>query len=297
MTKKLLILICLCFGISLWSNAQSFYNFGQNRTLAVSAGFGNASYYGDLKDPRDYFDPQFNFTAGLQYYWHPKFSVRADLTWFKLEGSDEDTDYAPRNIRNLSFKSSNFELDFTAAYSFLETPVRFYQRPVINGYVFAGLGVLRTNPTAEYNGVRYALQPLRTENIDYSRFQFVLPFGIGARFRASDYFNVILEAGYRKTFTDYLDDVSTRHPDKSTWTDPVRIALSDRRPELGLSPNEPGSIRGDPSDKDGYLLINIKVEYYLKNNFLQPNNQRKLYNKKRKSYYKKTGIKRNTRRR
>lgn len=283
---KLLAVITLAsLFLVLEGNGQSFYNFGQQRTLTVSGGIGNASYFGELNNPGEYLDPKLNLTAGLQYMLGPRFSARADLTWFQLAGDDSKSDSQTRLVRNLSFKSGNVELAFTGTFSFLETPVRFDRRPKLNGYVFGGLGVLYTNPTAEYLGQSYALQPLQTENQKYSRFQIVVPFGLGARIRVSQFVNVVIEGGYRKTFTDYLDDVSTVHQNKSTWTDPVRIGLSDRRPELGLSPYEPGSIRGDPSDKDGYFLLNIKGEYYLPQNFLAKNNQRKLYNKKRKSYY------------
>lgn len=282
---KLRIVFLLLAIITTYSaGAQSFYNFGRSRTLAVSAGFGNASYFGDLKDPRKYLDPQYNLTAGLQYFKGPRLGIRADLTYFKLEGNDAESSDAARNVRNLSFKSSNVELAFTGSFSFLETPVRFDRRPVVNGYGFAGLGFLYTNPTADYLGVKYALQPLQTEGQSYSRFNVVVPFGLGARIRAADFINIVIEGGYRITFTDYLDDVSTVHQDKGQWEDPIRVALSDRRPEIGLSPAEPGQIRGDPTDKDGYFLFSVKAEYYLPDNFLAKNSQRKLYNRKRKSY-------------
>ena len=287
MVKKILLL-SFFLGTAVLAGAQSFYNFGQNRTLTVSGGIGNASYFGDLKDPREYLDPQFNLTGGLQYYFHQRFSGRLDLTYFKLEGDDRETDNPPRSVRNLSFKSSNLELALTGNFTIVPpSSLRYYQRQKVNGYLFAGIGLLYTNPTAVYNGVKYALQPLRTEDRSYSRFQVVIPFGAGERFKVSNNVKIVLEGGYRKTFTDYLDDVSTRHPNKSTWTDPVRIALSDRRPEKGLSPYEPGSIRGDPTDKDGYFLLNIKGEYYLAKNFLERRgyNQRKLYNTKRRSIY------------
>jgi hypothetical protein len=268
-------------------NAQSFYNFGKQRTLLVSGGIGNATYFGDLKNSGDYFDPKLNLTGGLQWFFHPSMSVRADLTYFTLSGDDKDAKSKAREARNLNFKSSNLELDFTGTYNLFELPPRFNQRPVFNAYAFIGFGVLYTNPTTELDGKKHALQPLKTEGVSYSRFQLVIPYGIGVRIKAHTFFNVVLEGGYRKTFTDYLDDVSTVYPNRSTW-DPasVRYKLSDRTPELGLSAHEPGQIRGDASKDDGYFLFNVKVEYYLANNFLvKQGNQRKLYNQKRKSFY------------
>jgi hypothetical protein len=37
----------------------------------------------------------------------------------------------------------------------------------------------------------------------------------------------------------------------------------DRGPEVGTAPAEPGSLRGNPNNKDGYLSLNLKVEYLL----------------------------------
>ncbi len=57
------------------------------------------------------------------------------------------------------------------------------------------------------------------------------------------FFNLAIEGGFRKTFTDYIDDVSTVHVDPAAFTDPIAAALSDRGPEVGAKKAEPGSIR------------------------------------------------------
>jgi hypothetical protein len=89
------------------------------------------------------------------------------------------------------------------------------------------------------------------------------------------------------TFTDYLDDVSTVHQDKSGWTDPIRVALSDRGGEIGALPRPAGSIRGNPKTNDGYFLMNVKIEYYLPTNFIFRNSQSSMYRNKRKAMYRK----------
>jgi hypothetical protein len=108
----------------------------------------------------------------------------------------------------------------------------------------------------------------------------VIPYGLGARFMVSPLFNVSIEAGWRKTFTDYLDDVSTVYVDKSS-SSAIAQQLADRS-ENG---RPIGSIRGNPDKDDGYILYTVKLEYYLPYTILQGNSQRKLYNRKRKSYY------------
>jgi hypothetical protein len=136
------------------------------------------------------------------------------------------------------------------------------------------------NPKAELDGETYALQPMRTENVKYARVQAVIPFGIGARFKVNPFLNIGIEGVWRLTFTDYMDDVSTVHQDKTGW-DPIRAQLSDRSEGMVYGP---GAIRGDSKDKDNYYILQLKVNYYLPNNFLFGNNQNKLMNVKRKAY-------------
>ena len=267
-------------------DAQSFYNFGHRRDLLVSGGIGSATYFGEFSEDGEYFNGKLTLNGGLEWFYSPRLSVRANLSWFQIDGDDKSAESAGRKVRNLSFKNSAVELGLTGTVNLFEIPPRFNQRPIFNAYGFAGFGVLYHNPTAELNGKKHALQPLETEGVSYSKIQPVIPFGVGVRIRTHAFFNVVVEGGWRKTFTDYLDDVSTVYADRSTW-DPasIRYQLADRSPEVGGSAHEPGQIRGNPKADDGYFLLSVKVEYFLPHNFLvKQGNQRKLYNQKRRSY-------------
>lgn len=277
-----LILLLLAGFISEMASAQSFYAIRRERSIIGSVGTGVSSYYGDLKEEKRSIDPKPTINVGLQYFFTNRISVRAEITWFQLTGDDSKAEDISRVNRNLSFTANNFELSATGAINLMPNGVRFYQRSVFNTYLFAGVGLLYSNPKAELNGKKYALQPLQTEGVSYSRFQPVIPYGVGARVMLNPFFNLAIEGSYRFTFTDYLDDVSTVHPDKTDWTDPVRIALSDRRPELGLSPYEAGTRRGNASNNDSYLLITVKLEYYIPDGVFW-NSGNKLYRAKRKS--------------
>ncbi len=267
--------------------AQSFYSIRRERDVIATFGGGTSTYYGELANPGDYIDAKPTFNVGLQYYFTNRISGRAELTWFQLAGDDAKADDQSRVNRNLSFSSNNLELSATGAVNLFPMGQRFYQRPPINFYGFAGVGLVYINPKAEYEGKKYALQPLQTEDVKYSRVQFVVPYGIGARLKAGPFVNIAIEGGWRFTFTDYLDDVSTIHPDKSSWTDPIRIALSDRRQEgdQDLDPYAPGTQRGNPDKNDQYFLLTAKIEVYLPSGVFGTNSQRKLYNRKRKAIY------------
>ncbi|MGM0580238.1 MAG: hypothetical protein ACQETL_06140 [Bacteroidota bacterium] len=69
----------------------------------------------------------------------------------------------------------------------------------------------------------------------YSRFQIVIPVGIGARYKMTNNLDISLDIGYRHTFTDYLDDVSGEYVDLSAFEDPLAdpnvalaMAMSDK---------------------------------------------------------------------
>jgi hypothetical protein len=132
--------------------SQSFYAIRRERTFIGTIGTGVSSYYGELKEQKRSIDPVPNLTVGLQYYLTNRISVRADLSWIQLRGDDADaTDLSKRN-RNLSFVANNIEFAATGAINLLPHGQRFYQRPVVNLYGFAGIGVLYSNPKAELDG-------------------------------------------------------------------------------------------------------------------------------------------------
>jgi hypothetical protein len=266
----------------------------------LTGGTGSATYYGELSNPGTTLKFQPNFNVGLQKYVTPRINIRVELNWFMLKGSDAQATDEGRKLRGLSFHSSNFELSAIGAINLYENGNRYYRRPSLNIYGFGGIGLLYFNPKADYKGKSYALEPLHTEGVSYSRVTPVIPFGLGVRIKTGPNTNIVLEGGYRKTFTDYLDDVSNKYVAPSS--DPITAYFQ--------NPNNPaynpaatgnindynaGSKRGNPSANDSYFLLNAKVEYYLPMNSTGRRGNGLISNKKRKSTYrynKRGGIKR-----
>jgi hypothetical protein len=125
------------------------------------------------------------------------------------------------------------------------------------------LGLTYFNPRAKLHDEWYALQPLHTEGIQYQKFHLVVPVGFGLGIQVTDQRQIGFEMSYRFTFTDYLDDVSTRYRDPNSFTDPIAAALADRRPEIGLDKARAGTRRGNSGKNDGYLLFGVKVFHQL----------------------------------
>ena len=255
--------------------------------MTVYGGTGTALYKGELVNPYQLGKVRYNLVVGSEYLFSRRFSVKAELTWFRIAGTDKDAN-DDRVERNLSFFSNNQELSVHGTVSLMKEPKRFYQRYYFNMYAFVGAGLLHMNPKAKYQGKNYALQPLQTEGEKYSRFQFVIPYGIGAKIYINPLHNLIIEAGYRTTFTDHLDDISVRrYPLPADLSSDLSRALSDRRRERDpLYPIKQGlGVRGNPKENDGYFLMNIKYQYYLPIEIGPNAESKRYYKKKRKGIF------------
>jgi hypothetical protein len=270
MSNKSLLCLFILFTVAAEGLAQSFYAVRRDRDLIVSFGTGTSTYFGEFQNPGDNIDPKPSVNVGIQFLPAPQFmlnrlNVRSELTYFRLQGTDA-TANDDRVERNLNFFSNNFEWNLTGLVHLFPQDKKFYKRSVFNLYGFTGMGIMYMNPKTEYQGAVVALQPLRTEGIKYSRIQFVVPYGIGMKFRVGLFYNVCIEAGWRKTFTDYIDDASSRrYPDPDILAGNLSRALSDRRRERDPNyPIRPGlGKRGNPDNKDSYMLLNVKFEYHL----------------------------------
>jgi hypothetical protein len=269
--------------------AQSFYAIRRPRNLTIYGGTGTALYKGELVNPQELGKIRYNLLFGSEYIFSRRFTVKGELIWFNIAGSDANAD-DDRVERNLSFTSNNQELSVHGTVHLLKEPKQFFKRSAFNLYAFAGVGLLHINPKAEFNGKKVPLQPLQTENVHYSRFQFSIPYGFGVKFKINPLYNLIIEGGYRTTFTDYLDDISSRE-----YVDPALLKggvgglshqLADRRRERDPDyPVGPGvGVRGNPEQNDGYFLMNVKIQYYLAYEIGPNRESNKFYRKKRKNF-------------
>lgn len=267
------IIACLMFlllGAAAPAHAQRFRNLttanpayklkNWHGALSYIGGYGFCSYYGDLKDNRIDLWAKPSTQLGLQYRYNDRLHFRSELVWYRISGADSlnspDTGIYDRN---LSFRADNFEWNAVALLHLFNKYSRF--SPPINAYAFAGLGLTTNTPKAYYQGEWHKLRPLQTEGVEYGAVALVIPFGGGVAFHLSKSWDIYVEYGYRITFTDYLDDVSTVFKGVDNFDDPLAAALSDRRPEMGLAPLKPGQRRGNSGVNDWYLIAGVKLLY------------------------------------
>lgn len=241
--------------------------YSQNLHLNLFAGTSN--YAGDLQDKGFTFS-QAHFAGGfgLSYDVGDHFAIRSGLMFGTVSGNDK---YGKNIIRNLNFTSAITEVNAGAEYYI--TPLSAH---VLTPYVFAGIAVYHFNPyTYDTTGKKTYLRPLSTEGQgfipgknNYNLTQIAIPFGAGVKMSLSDNVNVGLEIGYRKLFTDYLDDVSTNYVDEATLLanrGPEAVELAYRGNELkNGSPYPPGgTIRGGSKYKDWYYFTGLTISFRL----------------------------------
>lgn len=211
---------------------------------------------------------------GIRFKVQKYISVKGDLYWGILRGDDKLTKEYFRNRRNANFKSNIFELSIQAEANFLkEQKGHVYNIKGVRGmkhkdrqlYLFGGFGGVYFNPKGKYiNGQWITLQPLHTEGKNYSRITALVSVGGGARFAINRYWGVGLELGMRKTFSDYIDDVSTYYPDPAIFNgDPKATYFANpsdpSRPDVCIPCT--GEQRGDQKDKDAYMFGLVTVGY------------------------------------
>lgn len=247
------------------------------RTHAFSAGVGTIYYYGDLTDK---FNNSLVRPAGsISYsrYFLPMLSFRVGLTYGEVGAADAMAIDQARINRNLHFKSTIAEASGMLVFEFIKDRNfgnAWQGKPHITPFIMGGISFFYFNPKARINGTWYDLQPLGTEgqNIPganpgpYSLVQASVPVGGGVSIRLSENMGVNFEVGYRTTFTDYLDDVSTVYPDAALLAESAAggnaqlvTSLSNR----SLDNQVAGSIRGNSEANDSYFFTMVSITYYL----------------------------------
>jgi hypothetical protein len=271
--KNTLIGVMLLF-LAGTAAAQSFIPIKKGKDLIVSAGVGSSLYFGDLSDTDEYGDARLALRAAVQLHPWPRFvgnrvAFRSALHFFRLHGSDQNAPNS-RVTRNLSFYSNNLEWNASMVIHLLPEEREGFRNNQVNVYAVAGVGMLYTNPKTRYQGSEVALQPLRTEGVSYSNLQPVVPLGFGVKLAQAGRYHISMEATWRYTFTDYLDDTSGRfYANPRQLPSPLAVALSDRRAEyyqansIDYNPESlrKGDIRGNPGYKDSYLIVTLNVGY------------------------------------
>lgn len=277
-----------------------------NENIKIEAGlnFGPTFFLGDLGGHRGYgstFIKDVNLPvtklmkgAFISVYPNEWLGFRLAAQYTFVEGQDKlintnGTNELYRKFRNLDFKSNIWEA-YTAVEFFPLMYLKQYDeeyQPRLRPYVFAGVGVFHFNPQgsltdANGNTTWYYLHPLHTEGQGFAEYpdrkmysltQLNIPMGGGLKYLVSDKVNLGIELLYRKTFTDYIDDVSTTFIDPALFNKYLSAADANIALQIydkassAYTRTDPGLQRGNPKNNDAYFSFVLKMGIRLSGNF------------------------------
>jgi hypothetical protein len=302
--QKRLFIFLLCFILVSSARAQYLIFGNENTTIEVGLNFGPTFFRGDLGSKGTNFikDPNYSFTklmkgAFISVYPNEWLGFRLAAQYTYLEGIDSigsthGENELWRKQRNLDFKSNMWEV-YSAAEFF---PLQYIRReedeydPRFRPYIFAGVGLFHFNPKGSLrdqdgNVTWHELQPLHTEGQGFAEYpgrknykltQINLPYGAGVKYLVSGNINLGLEFLYRKTFTDYIDDVSTKYIDPiyfDKYLTPADALIANKISDKiigtvvpGAGRYAPGNIRGNTNRKDAYFSFLLKFSLTLGSN-------------------------------
>lgn len=254
--KKYFFLLLLISAFTFLGNAQQWkhnpssivYANGTNNFMGdLGGGKTSAAHFFGLRD-LDLQVTRPTWQIGYRRRIHEIFVFRTSFSYALLSGSDANSGSPDRWARNLSFRSSVYELSTQIEYYFIKekgaqkSSFRSLKGfSPISAYFFFGGGAFYYNPKAKHptTGEWIALQPLGTEgqyaNPDgtpytytssyvnsegefdeitvepYKRIAGVFSVGIGMKYDLNKLWSIGFELSNRYTTTDYLDDVSDRY--------------------------------------------------------------------------------------
>ncbi len=250
------------FCIPAFAGAQNFHFSGR---------LGLAGYHGDLKAHAvSLSQTKLMGSIGARYDLSEHLNLRSYITLGALQADDKKGTAAMQD-RNLNFKTKLLDWELTGQYNFFNLNDRWW-----TPYVFAGIGIYHFKPyTKDTSGNKYELKPLSTEGQGfvsgvkpYKLTQFSIPLGIGVDYSLNEDMRIGIEFGYRKIFTDYLDDVSGSYVDQASLLNArgqTAVDLAWRGDEIKPAPYPAAGVnRGNNKPRDGYYYVAVTytVRYF-----------------------------------
>lgn len=305
--RHLAKIIILTFCLVLFSTSVEAQKFKKkSKYLSIGLSAGTMNYVGELDPAPSFLATSLKFTRWniggvFSKRVHPRATARATLNYGRIQGDDaiSATDIEGfdiyRKARNLNFRNDIIEIKFDGVFDLFQNRRGIEKRAHITPYGFLGVSFFYHNPKGRLDGKWIALQPLGTEGqyLDgvgeekpYSKLQIAIPFGVGVRYKIGVLWDVAFQIGLRKTFTDYLDDVSGNYVDKALF-DPGSDVFKLSDPSLILEDNRIRSYekdglvytrgygdgvspRGDNGSKDWFIVTGFHVTYIFHPKLIAP---------------------------
>lgn len=197
----------------------SFSSPAQSSEIAF--GLGAFNYTGDLVRSYNILNSKPAGTVAYRSNLSRAVSFRTALTAGKIAASDKRPIDAFASNRRASFNLFLYELSLATEYHFLDW--RSEKRPLrFTPYVVTGIGL-------------FGLAGIPSKAAEYSSVQPSLQLGVGVKYVINPLWYLGLEFGARKTFFDYLDNVSEGNTANKNYR------------------------YGNPNDNDNYSFVGITL--------------------------------------
>ncbi|HQW04678.1 MAG: hypothetical protein IPH05_02690 [Flavobacteriales bacterium] len=238
---------------------------------------GGVTYYiGDLNPYRHY--PKDTKLAGgivYRYNFSDRYAVRLQGLTGMLQAYDSHSSDSLQLLRNLHFRARLIEFSGLFEVNFRKYRSKDKDSKRWTPFLFFGLAYFRASPQAQLDDTWYNLQSLGTEGQGttenpgsdvYPVDHIAIPFGVGFKVNVGRV-DFQLEWGLRRTYTDYIDDVSTTYVDRDLLAlenGPLAATLADPSilADLPVYPNE-ARARGDVNTLDWYQYTGLSVTYII----------------------------------
>ena len=242
-----------------------FFAFSSKAQLEIGVFGGGSFYMGDLNQNIPFLQTKLAYGVLARYNLDSRWSVKLNIYKGILTGDDNVSKFL--EDRSLTFKSSMWELGAVAEFNFLPYytgSLKYYFTP----YIFGGVAVIYNRPkvglltlkdysTEGQNDQRY----IDEERTDYSFYNFSIPFGIGFKYSFSKKIAASIEWGMRKTFTDYLDDVSKTYYLPSDQIEPGDDDYDNLQFSDPNMDHQPMMQRGNSKTNDWYSFVGLTLTY------------------------------------
>jgi hypothetical protein len=223
--------------------------------------------------------------VGVSASWNPEnwYSITAAAGFTTVNGADSLIRMTGgqerwRVYRNTSFRSRIVELSVMGElrpFTLFDPTHGVHQ---FSPYIGLGIGFFHFNPQAPLNGKWINLHPLHLEGQGFSEYpnrkeykltQLYIPVSLGIKYYMKNRTAISVSALLRKTFTDYIDDVSTTYINPglfNKYLSPDDAMLARQLYSRSTRPEKvrPDVEKGDSRDMDNYVSVVCSFTFILK---------------------------------
>ncbi len=260
---KFFLTVSFCLLLNFVSLAQY-----RNGKTEIGLLIGGSNYFGDLAPEIKVKETKFSAGVFFKQNHTKYFSSRYQFAYAKIAASDKN--FAANQYRNLSFFSNIYELGYNLEFNFLPFGMNVLEKDA-SAFVFAGFNMFLFNPKTKLrNGDKVSLRDFGTEGqvLDskrkYSLIQPAITLGLGYKLNINDNWVIGTELGFRKTFTDYLDDTKDVYTDYNALNAKqggTAVDLSQPQTVNGNPAIQANTMRGDKHLKDWYFIAGVTISY------------------------------------